>query len=154
VFRLFAKLGEDKLAVSNAAQVPLETLMASGVQGQADVGSIATRTADGKIALLLWHYHDDDVAGPDAQVRVALNGMRRAPANATVWRVDGEHANAFTAWKKMGSPQSPNQDQYAQLEAASQMKSESMRVTRASGGAGLDIRVPRQGVALVVLDAS
>jgi xylan 1,4-beta-xylosidase len=153
VFRLFAKLGEDKLAVTNAAQVPLETLMASGVQGQADVGSIATRTADGKIALLLWHYHDDDVAGPDAQVRVALNGMRRAPANATVWRVDGEHANAFTAWKKMGSPQSPNQDQYAQLEAASQMKSESVRVTRASGGAGLDIRVPRQGVALVVLDA-
>jgi xylan 1,4-beta-xylosidase len=153
VFRLFAKLGEEKLVVSNSAQVPLEALMASGVQGQADVGSIATRTADGKVALLLWHYHDDDVAGPDAQIRVALNGMRRAPANATVWRVDGDHANAFTAWKKMGSPQSPNQDQYAQLETASQMKSESVRVTRVSGGAELEIRVPRQGVALVVLDA-
>ncbi|MGF7153506.1 GH39 family glycosyl hydrolase [Novosphingobium gossypii] len=153
VFRLFAKLGEDKLAVRNTAQVPLETLMSSGVQGQADVGSIATRTADGKVAVLLWHYHDDDVAGPDAQVRLALDGLRGVPAAATVWRVDGEHANAFTAWKKMGSPQSPNQDQYKQLEAASQMKSEAVAVTRAAGGAGLDLRVPRQGVALVVLDA-
>lgn len=153
VFRLFAKLGEDKLAVRNTAQVPLETLMSSGVQGQADVGSIATRTADGKVAVLLWHYHDDDVAGPDAQVRLALNGLRGVPASATVWRVDGEHANAFTAWKKMGSPQSPNQDQYKQLEAASQMKSETVAVTRAAGAAGLDLRVPRQGVALVVLDA-
>lgn len=149
VFRLFAKLGEDRLAVTNAAQLPLEQVMASGVQGQADVGSIATRTADGKVALLVWHYHDDDVAGPDAQVRVALNGMRRAPGKATVWRVDGEHANAFTAWKKMGSPQSPNQDQYAQLETASKMQAETLAVSKA----GLEVRVPRQGVALIVFDA-
>lgn len=153
VFRMFAKLGETQLATTNAAQVPLEQLMADGVQGDADIGSIATRTDDGKIALLLWHYHDDDVAGPDAQVKVSLTGIKAAPAKASLWRVDGDHANAFSAWKKMGSPQSPNQDQYVQLEAASRMQAESLSVTRGKrGAASIDLRLPRQGVALIVLD--
>jgi xylan 1,4-beta-xylosidase len=74
VFRLFARLGTTQLATVNAAQIPLEEVMAKGVQGDADVGSIATRNADGHVALLLWHYHDDDVAGPDAQVSISLKG--------------------------------------------------------------------------------
>jgi xylan 1,4-beta-xylosidase len=152
VFRLFAQLGETKLATTNGAQLPLDQIMANGVQGQADIGSIATRTADGKLALLLWHYHDDDVAGPDAQVKVNLTGLKRPPRAAKLWRVDKDHANAFTAWQKMGSPQSPDQDQYKQLEAASAMQAENVAVT---GGrtASVAITLPRQGVALLVLDA-
>jgi xylan 1,4-beta-xylosidase len=153
VFRLFAQLGETKLATANTAQVPLDLLMKNGVQGDADIGSIATRTADGKVALLVWHYHDDDVAGPDAQIRLSLNGIKGKPAQAKLWRVDGDHANAFSAWKKMGSPQSPNQDQYKQLEAASVMHAETLSVaTGQRGGASIDLRLPRQGVALIVLD--
>lgn len=153
VFRLFAQLGETKLATTNNAQVPLDVLMKNGVQGDADIGSIATRTADGKVALLVWHYHDDDVAGPDAQIKLSLNGIKGKPAQAKLWRVDGDHANAFSAWKKMGSPQSPNQDQYKQLEAASVMHAETLPVaTGQRGGASVDLRLPRQGVALIVLD--
>jgi xylan 1,4-beta-xylosidase len=153
VFRMFAKLGETKLATVNAAQVPLETVMAKGVEGAADVGSIATRTADGKVALLLWHYHDDDVAGPDAQVTVDLKGLKSAPGKASLWRVDGNHANAFAAWKKMGAPQSPDQDQYKTLEAASQMHAEQVVVSRKGKATSVTLRLPRQGVALLVLDA-
>lgn len=152
VFRLFAQLGETKLATTNTAQVPLDTLMKNGVQGDADIGSIATRTADGKVALLVWHYHDDDVAGPDAQIKLSLNGIKAKPAQAKLWRVDGDHANAFSAWKKMGSPQSPDQDQYKQLEAASVMHAETLSIaTGQRGGASIDLRLPRQGVALIVL---
>lgn len=153
IFRMFAQLGETKLTTTNAAQLPLDTVMANGVQGAADIGSLATRTADGKIALLLWHYHDDDVAGPDAQVRLSLKGLKGAPRSAKLWRVDKDHANAFTAWQKMGSPQSPDQNQYAQLEAASVMKAESVSVTGSRGSADLNLTLPRQGVALLVLDA-
>ncbi|MEC3909185.1 beta-xylosidase [Sphingobium sp. CR2-8] len=153
VFRLFAQLGETKLATTNAAQIPLDQAMAKGIQGNADIGSIATRTADGKVALLLWHYHDDDVPGPDAQVKIDLKGLKAAPTGAKLWRVDGDHANAFSAWKKMGSPQSPNQDQYAQLEAASVMKAEDVTVSGVRGAASVDLKLPRQGVALLVLDA-
>jgi xylan 1,4-beta-xylosidase len=154
VFRMFAKLGEQRLTATSDAQVPLDAIVANGVRGQADVGTIATRTADGKVALLVWHYHDDDVAGPDAQVKINLKALKIAPTSAKLWRVDGDHANAFSAWKKMGSPQSPNQDQYVQLEAASVMKAQDVAVTRgARGAASIDLELPRQGVALLVLDA-
>ncbi|MCI4592686.1 beta-xylosidase [Sphingobium sp. BYY-5] len=153
VFRLFAQLGETRLETTNDAQIPLDTIMTDGVQGAPDIGSIATRTADGRVALLLWHYHDDDVAGPDAQVKISLKGLKSAPTGAKLWRVDGDHANAFSAWKKMGSPQSPNQDQYAQLEAASVMQAEDVVVTGgARGASAVDLGLPRQGVALLVLD--
>lgn len=152
VFRMFAQMGETKLATTNSAQIPLDEAMANGIQRNADIGSIATRTKDGKVALLLWHYHDDDVAGPVAQIKVSLKGLKTAPTGAKLWRVDGDHANAFSAWKKMGSPQSPDQDQYAQLEAASVMQAETVAVTGARGGASIDLSLPRQGVALLVLD--
>jgi xylan 1,4-beta-xylosidase len=148
VFRLFAKLGTTQLATVNAAQIPLEEVMAKGVQGQADVGSIATRTADGHVALLLWHYHDDDVAGPDAQVSISLEGLKTTPAAATLWRVDKTHANAFAAWQAMGSPQSPDQNQYTQLEKASQLQAESIDVAAGK----ITLTLPRQGVALLVLN--
>ncbi len=149
VFRLFAKLGTTQLAATSDAQVPLEEVIAKGVQGQADVGTIATRTADGHVALLLWHYHDDDVAGPDAQLSISLKGLKTAPGSATLWRVDKTHANAFAAWQAMGSPQSPDQNQYAQLEKASQLQAKTVSVT---AGKSISLRLPRQGVALLVVD--
>lgn len=149
VFRLFAKLGTTQLAAISDAQVPLDTVMAEGVQGEADVGSIATRTADGKLALLLWHYHDDDVAGPDAQISISLKGLKAKPTAATLWRVDKTHANAFTAWQAMGAPQSPDQNQYAQLEKASQLQAETISITSSKS---ISLLLPRQGVALLVLN--
>lgn len=53
----------------------------------------------------------------------------------------------------MGSPQSPDQDQYKQLEAASVMQPETLSVTKGPrDAASIDLRLPRQGVALIVLD--
>lgn len=152
VFRLFAQLGTERLAAESDAQVPLDIVMTQGVRGAPDVGTIATRTSDGRIAVLIWHYHDDDVAGPPAAIRLSLRGLKgTAPASATLWRVDGDHANAYAAWKAMGAPQSPNQAQYAQLESASQMRSEMLPIATRGGVATTALSLPRQGVALVVL---
>jgi xylan 1,4-beta-xylosidase len=154
VFRLFSRLGAGRLAATSDAQVPLDVVMSQGVRGPADVGTIATRTADGKVAVLVWHYHDDDVPGPTAAVTLALHGLKgTALARATAWRVDGGNANAFTAWKKMGSPIAPDDAQYLQLEKASVMQPEPLVLTRASGGtANATLDVPRQGVVLIVVD--
>ncbi|QJU58551.1 beta-xylosidase [Sphingomonas sp. AP4-R1] len=155
VLRLFAKLGTQKLAATSDGQLPLDRVMADGVRGPADVGTIATRTADGKIAVLLWHYHDDDVAGPSAAVRLSIDGIARVAApTATIWRVDSDHADAFTAWKKIGSPLNPDSDQYAALEKASAMRPEPLKLSPLKRGTvDMSIDVPRQGVALVILDA-
>lgn len=151
VFRLFAKLGTERLAATSDAQISLEKLIAEGVRGVADVGTIATRTADGKVAVLIWHYHDDDVPGADAAVTLTVRGSR-VGAGATLWRVDGENANAFAAWKKMGSPIAPDDAQYVQLQKASAMVPQPLTLTMNEAERTATFSLPRQGVALVMLD--
>lgn len=156
IFRLFAKLGQHKLPAMSSGQLPLEEVVANGVRGErADVGSLATRDADGRVAVLLWNYHDDDLPGPDAPIQLSIAGLKgKAARAATVWRVDKEHANAFAAWQKMGAPQSPNERQYAELERASRMAPETLPVQPGTsrGRVSFNLSVPRQGVALVVLE--
>jgi xylan 1,4-beta-xylosidase len=153
VFRLFSKLGPSQLVSTSSAEIPLDKIMAEGVREAADVSAIATRDSNGRLAILIWNYHDDDVAGPDAAVRLALKGIGGGNRNVTVWRVDGANANAFAAWKKMGAPQSLDANQYRQLESASRLTPEPSRSLAVNKGAAeFDITVPRQGVLLVTLE--
>jgi xylan 1,4-beta-xylosidase len=154
VFRLFAQLGPERIEATSDAQVPLEAVMADGVRGDADVGVLATRDGVGRVAILLWHYHDDDLPGADAVITLDVKGVKQlAKRRAWLWRVDREHANAFTAWQKMGAPQSPNSKQYQELEKASEMVAEQVSPNAARGRGGtFDLRLPRQGVALLVLE--
>jgi xylan 1,4-beta-xylosidase len=67
--------------------------------------------------------------------------------------VDGAHANSFAAWMKMGAPQSPNATQYAELEKASELLPESLSMpVRKRGATSFELTVPRQGVALLVVE--
>jgi xylan 1,4-beta-xylosidase len=152
---MFSKLGETRVAATSSGQLALETITAEGVRGAPDVGTIATITRDGKVAVLVWNYHDDDVPGPAAAIKLNLSGLGRGEARQLVeWRVDKGHANAYAAWQAMGSPQSPNQTQYAELEKASRLLPEPARgVAVRSGRASVDVMVPRQGVTLLVFEA-
>lgn len=156
VFRLFAKMGETKIAARSNGQLPLEEITANGVRGAADVGTLATKTKDGRLAVLVWNYHDDDLPGADAAIKLDLTGLGRGASRAlTEWRVNKTHANAYTAWQALGSPQSPTAAQYDQLEKASVMHPEPVRsVAVRSGRASVDVTVPRQGVTLLMFDGS
>ena len=79
VFRLFSKLGPEKLARRSSAQVALDEIVANGVRGESDVGILATRDPRGAVAILLWNYHDDDVPGSDAAVRLSVSGTQAKP---------------------------------------------------------------------------
>ncbi|MEO8018883.1 MAG: beta-xylosidase [Pseudomonadota bacterium] len=152
VFRLFARLGPDRIFAESSAQVPLEQILAEGVRGETDVGALATRSG-GEVAVLIWNYHDDDLPGPDAAVHLTIGGLKlQAASNATVWRVDAANANAFAAWQKMGAPQSPNATQYQDLEKAAELLPQALQPQRVRLAARtFDVTVPRQGVALIVL---
>ncbi|WP_395404054.1 hypothetical protein ACHMW6_34620 [Pseudoduganella sp. UC29_106] len=154
VFRLFSKLGPLRVAASSSGALPVDEILAKGVRAAPDVGVIATRTGDGRLAILSWHYHDDDVAGPDAAVKLDLKGLGTAGSRkVTQWRVDKANANAFTAWQALGSPQSPNDKQYQALEAASAMKPAALPVLTVKGGAAsLNFALPRQGVSLLIIE--
>ena len=154
VFRMFAKLGPVRIAAASDAQIPLDQIVADGVRGETDVGALATRTPQGGVTVLVWNYHDDDVPGPAAAVRLTIKGRKPKDTGAAiVWRVDESHGNAFAAWKAMGSPQSPNAAQYEQLEKSSALEAQTLQTqTVRRGTVQLDLSIPRQGVALVVLD--
>ena len=152
VFRLFARLGPEQLEASSTGEVPLARIVSDGVRGAPDVGVLATRTDDGRVDILLWHYHDDDLPGPPARVHISISGLAPGPdGEARVWRVDQHNADAFTAWKAMGSPLRPTQQQIEQLVSASRLVARAVRMTRgrAPGSESLERRLPRQGVELI-----
>ena len=145
VFRLFARLGPDQVVATSDRQVPLDTMIADGVRGAPDIGALATRGSNGAVAVLLWHYHDDDVPGPAALVHLVLSGTAVPLTHARLWRVDAAHANAFGAWQAMGSLVHPTPEQIERLRTASKLVAEDVVAPHGT----LDIQLPRQGVALL-----
>jgi xylan 1,4-beta-xylosidase len=153
VFRLYSRLGPSRIAATSTGQQPLEAMMNDGVRGASDVGVLATRDRAGKVAIVIWNYHDDDVPGPDAAVRLQLAGLGMAAARKlTEWRIDETHGNSFAEWKRIGAPPSPDAKQYQQIAAAAAMKPQSRSLAVRRGAAMLDFPVPRQGVMLIEIE--
>ena len=155
VFRMFSKMDGDRLPVTSDAAVALPDLLRSGVRGQPDVSAFASLGAN-KLSVMVWHYHDDDLPGPDAAISLEIPGLpiAKGKAKVTHYRVDETHSNSFTLWKAMGEPQKPTPDQYAELEAAGKTATlgPDTETEIADHRATLDFNLPRQGVSLLVLE--
>jgi xylan 1,4-beta-xylosidase len=153
VFRMFAQMRGDRVPVDSSSAVPLEVLLKEGVRGTPDVSAFAS-VEGGRLWILVWHYHDDDVAGPDAAVTLDVAGLPRAHVVAQ-HLIDDTHSNAYGEWKRMGSPVAPNRELYARLEAHGRLTSAEAPVVDSSvdGMSRLTFRLPREGVTLLVLDA-
>ncbi|HEY6456595.1 MAG TPA: hypothetical protein VIY90_15080 [Steroidobacteraceae bacterium] len=153
VFRLFARLDSTQVEATSSSEVPLTTMLAEGVRSVPDVGVLATRAKkDGRVAILLWHYRDDDVAGPVAEVKLVIGGLGPGlKLQARVWRIDRQSGDAFTAWKAMGAPTNPSRQQIDRLLDASRMLARAIPLGRRAndGSAILETRLPLQGVQLV-----
>jgi len=157
VFRMFGKMGGNRISAVCDHQTPLDDILRSGVRQDPDVGVLATRDKN-RIAILVWHYHDDDVPGPDADIHLKLDGL---PANAastrvTHYRIDGSHSNAYELWKQLGSPQNPTPSQIANLERAGQLGMLGRPTTlKLNGGkAEIPFSLPRQAISLVTIEWS
>jgi xylan 1,4-beta-xylosidase len=155
VFRMFAKMSGQRLAVASSAGLDAQKILKSGVRGPPDVSALASLD-HAKLAVLVWHYHDDDVSGPDAQVDLALDNLPFANRGATLtqYRIDASHGNSYEAWKRMGSPPVPSAGQYSELEKAGQLalfdQPEKIRVE--NGKASVKFALPRQAVALLMVE--
>ena len=158
VFRMMAKMSGRRIEAQSSGDLGVETIIQSGVRGaQADVAALASLDAPHRqAAVLVWHYHDDDVPGPTAEIDLALTGL---PAEATSprvthYRVDATHSNAYTLWQSLGSPTAPTRAQYTQLAAAAQLgqlENAPASLAVAGGAASLKFPLPRQAVSLVLL---
>jgi xylan 1,4-beta-xylosidase len=155
VFRMFAKMSGRRLAVTSSADAGLEAMRTRGVRGAPDVSALASLDGN-RLCVLLWHYYDDDLPGPAAAVDLSLSGLPVANGKATVrqYRIDADYSNAFETWKRMGSPAQPTPEQYAQLEKAGQLAlvGNAETVAVENGKAALRVALPRQAVALLILE--
>ena len=151
VFRMAGMMRGDRVKAESSGRVPLDSVMASGVRGNADVDAMAVR-GDREISVMAWNYHDDDVPGASAKVSLDVRGIPSNQKHAMLhhYRIDETHSNAWTAWKKMGSPQQPSPEQYAALESAGHLQEfeAAHRIEVKKGQAKLDFDLPRQGISL------
>lgn len=157
VHRMMAKMSGQRIDAVSSGDLGVENIIRAGVRAAADVAALASLdTAAKKLSVLVWHYHDDDVPGPAADIALTLAGL---PAGVTApklehHRVDESHSNAYALWKKMGSPVAPTREQYTLLERAAQLAPLAGAPATAEvrdGAATLAFVLPRQAVSLVVL---
>jgi xylan 1,4-beta-xylosidase len=157
VFRMFARMKGQRVDVQSDGAVTLNEILRDGVRKKPDVSAISSITKN-KLYVMIWHYHDDDVPGPDANVELALTNLPVARGNArlTEFRIDNNHSNSFAAWQRMGSPQAPTAAEYAELERAGQLAKMGTAKTIAvtNGQANVSVSLPRQAVSLIEIDWS
>jgi len=117
VFRMLGMMGGERVLVESSGAVPLATMMTTGVRGEADVDALATREGS-RADVMIWDYHDVAEGSGGADVEVRVKGLPVGVKRALVqrYRLDETHSNAYTAWKAMGSPQTPTAEQIATLK--------------------------------------
>ena len=157
VFRLWSQMNGQRLPVTSTAGHTAAEIRAGGVPADhPDVSAYAA--VDGEhLYLMVWHYADDDVPGPAADVTMNIAGLPvpDGPATVTVQRIDADHGNSYAAWQRMGSPQPPTVEQRAQLVKASALATDPTPAVAVAGGkATLRVGVPQQGVALFTVSAA
>lgn len=155
VFRMFGKMGGNRVDATSNRMYPLKTVMDSSIRGaQTDIGVLASKNAR-SAAVMVWNYHDDDKQGPAEPVTVTINDVPAKTVTLTHYRIDDKHSNSYEVWKKMGSPQKPTAAQIAQLEKAGQLATlgapKKLNVG-ANNKIDVNIELPRQGVSLLKLD--
>ena len=155
-FRMLGLLGNRRLKVTSSAALPKDEIVRSGVRTNPDINAIAARKENNHEAeILLWNYHDDDVAFPASPVDLTITGLPVEAKRALLehFRVDGDHSNAFAVWKAMGSPQSLSLEQSQRLQSAGELQllNSPAWVTSENGAIHLHFDLPRQALSLIRL---
>lgn len=155
LFRMTGLMAGERVMTTSTGAVPLEELVKTGVRAAPDVDAFATKS-EHEAAVMVWNYHDDDLAAPDAKVQVTIAGIPPGVKKVLLehYRIDETHSNAFTAWKQMGSPQTPTAEQIAQLKAAGQLQllTSPEWLDVANGKVNVETALPRQAVSLLRLE--
>src|SRR6266700_1726664 len=156
LFRMLGLMSGDRVEATSNGRVDVNEILKSGVRAAPDVDALAARSEHG-MTVLLWNYHDNnDEAAPESSVQLNIAGLPTSSEKIVVhhYRIDRDHSNAYTLWKKLGSPQNPDAEEYAALKAAGQLQLlESPRwVESKSGDVVLSFQLPRQAVSLVKLE--
>src|SRR5215469_9537825 len=85
VFRMFSKMSGSRVAVESDAAASVDDMLRAGVRGRPDVSALAGAESN-RVCVMVWHYHDDDVEGPAADVNLTLDGLPQTNREARLRR--------------------------------------------------------------------
>jgi xylan 1,4-beta-xylosidase len=127
-FAVLHELGEERLAN------PADNLL-------------VTRRKDGALVVAAWNLVDMDQLAHGATQTMRLKFKGFAPeAKVAIQRVDETHGNPMPAYRAMGSPRYPTQEQIKSLNSASSLPAPEQR--RLEHGV-LEITLPVNGLAVI-----
>jgi xylan 1,4-beta-xylosidase len=151
VFRMLGMLGGDWVNVQSNGALPLSKILREGVVDAPDIDAMATRRPR-ELDILVWNYHDDDVAAEPVTIRLQIDALPELKTRVEEFRMDLIHSNAYAAWQKIGRPNHPTTAEQVQLEKSGMLEAMEPPVLRIDGSRPhfgmLDFTLPRQGVAL------
>ena len=151
VFRMLGMMSGNRVEVNGDLAYDFKAIRDSGVRGsRADINALAAKET-GRVTVLLWNYHDDDLVDAGSPVELFIKGLNAKKVLLTHFRIDGDHSNSYEAWKKMGSPQNPTADQIIALEKAGELTlmdaPKSLNIKK--GTLRIKMQLPRQAVSLI-----
>ncbi len=152
LFRMAALMNGNRVSTTSDGQVPLDSILSSGVRANADIDAMATK-GDHEAAVLVWNYHDVDEPAAAAPTTVAIGGIPSGVHRVLVmhYRIDDAHSNAYAVWKAMGSPQHPTAEQYAELKSKDglQLLTSPAWMDVTDGEVKVTTEMPRQSISLI-----
>jgi xylan 1,4-beta-xylosidase len=150
---MFGMMKGERVKVTGNRMYELKTILDSSIRGQqTDVGGLAAKN-DRQVTVMIWNYADKDKQSNTEPVTVNISSLRSGvkKVKLTEYRIDDEHSNSYTVWKKMGSPAAPTAAQVVQLEQAGKLKTigKPVVLTVTNSNISKIINLPRQGVSLL-----
>ncbi|MBZ5516385.1 MAG: glycosyl hydrolase family 39 [Acidobacteriia bacterium] len=127
-FRLLHMLGNERLALDSP-------------------DAIATRRADGSLAVAVWNYAPPGEGGTAKKVELTFQNLT-GTHRAYVWVVDGQHGSPLATWEAMGKPPFPTREQQSILRQAGQLPAPEVMPLGASRTT-LTLQLAPHGLALV-----
>ncbi len=135
---------------------------------QADPGPIlATRRADGSVAILVWNLipasergsvangnpmgatgGSNEAKGQTRRFQLKLTGVQ-ALGNVSLSQVNGQTGTAIPKWREMGSPKYPSISQIAELRSAAELPRPEVHALTQGSQAEFSVELPPNGLALV-----
>lgn len=131
---------------------------------------LATERADGSAAILAWNLipaaeagavangnpmaaggGKNGAAGASRMLQLKLSGLR-GRKQVLVSQVNTDAGSALPAWKAMGSPRYPSQEQIKQLRAAAELRKPVAHALAPGDPAVFTIELPPNGIALLELE--
>ncbi len=118
-------------------------------EGNIDIYAVR-KEASSAIQILIVNHNSLEHPIEDETVQIKMTGVQTFAA-ATIERIDETHGNPVRRWHELGEPDYLTQNQISDLEAASYVKVEALKIDYDGDTLTTSVDIPAMGVALITV---